>query len=66
MGFMYPEQVDERLGWHLGTARRLARRGRLPHTILPDGSLRFTWVEVEAMLRHVPADEACRAPACQG
>jgi hypothetical protein len=53
--FLHPEDVDERLGWPLGRAARLARRGRLPHVRLPDGSVRFEWPEVEALLCRVPA-----------
>jgi hypothetical protein len=53
--FLYPEDVDRRLSWPPGTAQRMARQRRLPHTVLPDGSVRFEWAEVEALLRHVPA-----------
>jgi hypothetical protein len=49
--YIDPEEIDSRLGWPLGTARRLARRGKLPHYLLPDESLRFVWAEVEAMIR---------------
>ncbi len=51
---IYPEQIDRLLNWPLGTASRLARRGKLPHFRLPDGSIRFDRVEVEAMVVHVP------------
>jgi hypothetical protein len=54
--FVYPEEVDQRLTWPLGTATRLARRRRLPHYVLPDGSLRFRLAEVEALVRRVPRD----------
>jgi hypothetical protein len=50
-----PEQIDQRLNWPLGTSARLARRGKLPHYLLPDGSIRFDWKEVVALVRHVPA-----------
>lgn len=49
-------KVDKRLLWPLGRAERLARRGRLPHYILPDGSIRFRWSEIEAMLQQHPID----------
>jgi hypothetical protein len=52
-----PEEIDRALNWALGTAARLARRRRLPHYVLPDGSLRFCWEEVEALVRHVPLRE---------
>jgi hypothetical protein len=51
----YPEDVDARLNWPLGTALRLARRKKLPHVLLPDGSVRFVWADIEALLRRVPA-----------
>jgi len=35
---LYPEDLDERLNWPLGRAERLARRGKLPHLVLPDGN----------------------------
>jgi hypothetical protein len=49
-----PEQIDCRLAWPLGTSARLARRERLPHYVLPDGSIRFRWEEVEPLVRRVP------------
>ena len=52
--FLAPEDIDARLNWSLGTAARLARRKRLPHYVLPDGSIRLRWDEVEALVRHVP------------
>jgi hypothetical protein len=51
---VYPEQIDCRLDWPLGTTARLARRGRLPHYILPDGSIRLCEDEVSALVRRVP------------
>jgi hypothetical protein len=51
---VYPEQIDRQLNWPLGTAARLARRKQLPHYLLPDGSIRLCWAEVEALVRHVP------------
>jgi hypothetical protein len=53
----YPEDIDRRLNWPLGTAARLARRRRLPHYILPDGAVRFRWSEVEPLVLSVPARE---------
>lgn len=52
---LYPEDVDLQLNWPLGTAKRLARRKRLPHVVLPDGSIRFEPADVEAMLVRIPA-----------
>ncbi len=52
---LYAEDIDRRLNWPLGRAERFARRKRLPHVVLPDGSIRFDWSEVEPLLRHVDA-----------
>jgi hypothetical protein len=54
---VYPEQIDRNLNWPLGTAARLSRRKRLPHYLLPDGSIRLRWEEVVALVRHVPPQE---------
>lgn len=45
--------IDKRFDWPLGRAERLARRKRLPHVVLPDGTIRFDLAEVEALLRRV-------------
>jgi hypothetical protein len=47
------ESIDRRLNWQLGRSERLARRGKLPHVVLPDGAIRFEWPAIERMLRHV-------------
>lgn len=47
---LYGEDVDRRLNWPLGRAEKLARHGRLPHFELPDGSIRFSWRAVRALL----------------
>ena len=52
--FLTPEVVDRRFGWPLGRAERLAKRARLPHVVLPDGSIRFDWEKLSALIRHVP------------
>lgn len=52
---MYPlllgEDVDRRLNWPLGRSERLARRGKLPHAVLPDGAIRFEWPSIESLLQ---------------
>ncbi len=53
--FLYPEEIDQRLNWPLGQAERLARRRKLPHVVLPDGSIRFEWEAIEPLLVRVPA-----------
>ena len=50
---LYPEDVDRRLNWPLRRAEKLARRKRLPHIVLPDGSIRFDWSKIEPLVRHV-------------
>jgi len=53
--FIYPEELDRRLGWKPGKAERLARQRRLPHVLLPDGSIRFDWEEIEPLIVRVQA-----------
>ena len=61
--FITPEEIDAEFGWPLGKSERLARRGVLPHYVLPDGkTIRFVRSEIEAMVRHhlpAEADEGC-------
>ena len=52
--FITPEDVDRRLGWKPGRAERLARQRRLPHVLLPDGSVRFVWNDLEPLIVRVP------------
>lgn len=59
--FLFAEEVDKRLGWKPGRAERLAHQRRLPHFILPDGSIRFDWNEIEPLIVRVPAVLACEA-----
>jgi hypothetical protein len=56
--FLYPEEIDKRLNWPLGRAERLARRRKLPHVVLPDGSIRFEWEAIEPLLVRVPAEDS--------
>ena len=53
--FIYPEDLDRRLGWKPGRAERLARQRRLPYVLLPDGSIRFDWCEIEPLIVRVQA-----------
>jgi hypothetical protein len=53
--FIYPEDVDRRLGWKSGTAERLARQRRLPYVLMPDGAIRFEWAEIEPLIVRVRA-----------
>ena len=51
--FLYPDDIDQKLNWPPGTAQKMARRRRLPHTVLPDGSVRFVWEDIESLLVRV-------------
>ena len=52
---LYPEEIDQRLNWPLGKAEKLARQRRLPYVLLPDGSVRFDWAEIESLRLRVGA-----------
>ena len=54
MPLLYPEDIDNRLTWPIGKASRLAKRGKLPHVILPDGSIRFEWGAIAPLIVRVP------------
>lgn len=60
--FLYGEDIDRKLNWPLGRAERLARKERLPHVVLPDGSIRFQWELIERLIRYVATKEpaTCR------
>jgi hypothetical protein len=60
---LYPEEIDNRLNWPLGTAARLARRRQLPHYLLPDGSIRLCWEEVQPFVRRMPVPERQGVPS---
>ena len=66
MALPYPEDVDQRLNWPLGRAERLARQRRLPYVLLPDGSIRFRWDEIERLVLPVGPSNAPDAEARQG
>jgi hypothetical protein len=63
--FLYPEDVDRRLGWKPGTSERLSRQRRLPYVLLPDGSIRFDWDEVEPLIVRVRASAVATEGACR-
>ena len=60
---LYPEEIDQRLNWPLGRAERLAKQRRLPYVLLPDGSLRFDWEEIEPLVLRVPGSAALQQGA---
>ena len=53
---LYPDDIDSRLNWPPGRTSRLARSGKLPHYVLPDGSIRLRWDEVTPLVQHVPIE----------
>ena len=53
--FFSGHEIDKKLGWKPGRAERLARRRQLPHIVLPDGSIRFDWRELERLIVRIPA-----------
>ncbi len=55
--FHFGTEIDKKLTWPLGRAERLARRGKLPHIVLPDGSIRFRWDQIEPLIRVVDTDQ---------
>lgn len=59
--FLFGSDVDQRLGWPIGKADRLARQRRLPHYLLPDGSVRFEWSQIEPLIVRVPEAAGCAA-----
>jgi len=51
------------MGWKPGRAERMARQRRLPHVLLPDGSVRFDWSEIEPLIVRVPAVDRLKSAA---
>jgi predicted site-specific integrase-resolvase len=49
-----PTDVDRLLCYPFGKAVKLARQGKLPHIVLPDGQIRFDQQEIEQLI------ERCR------
>lgn len=45
-----PDEVDCQLRYPPGYSERLARRGKLSHVVLPDGSIRFTSKSINQLL----------------
>lgn len=55
---LYSDDIDSRLNWPPGRTSRLARKGKLPHYVLPDGSIRLRWEEIEPLVQHVQTTPA--------
>ena len=45
-----PREVDDLLRYRAGRPLRLAKTGKLPHIVLPDGEVRFLQHEIEQVL----------------
>lgn len=46
-------EAAHRLGVHIGTVRRWAKSGQLPHSVMPSGRLRFHPDEIDAAVERV-------------
>jgi hypothetical protein len=47
---LLPREVDLLLRYPAGRSKRLAKAGKIPHVILPDGQYRFRALEIERLL----------------
>lgn len=57
-----PRELDRMLRYPRGRSLKLAKAGKLPHIVLPDGEVRFDEDEIEKVLR--PTTEQNREVAC--
>ncbi len=62
--FVCGTEIDKLVKWPLGTAEKLAKRGKLPFSELPDGAVRFVWAEIEPLIRKVPASCGREVQSC--
>lgn len=46
-----PTEVDLLFRYPTGRALKLAKAGRIPHIVLPDGEIRFHEAEIRAVVR---------------
>jgi hypothetical protein len=44
-----PKEVDLLLRYPSGRSQRLARQGKIPHVLLPDGEIRFRQSDIERL-----------------
>jgi len=49
--FFLPVEVDRLLRYPPGRAEELARQGKLPHTLLPCGEVRFAKAVIEKIIK---------------
>lgn len=59
---MTERKLDKKLRWPLGRAVRLVKEGRLPHILLPDGSIRFIWADIERLIVNIEATRGTEMP----
>lgn len=55
---LIPIEVDQILRLRPGKSERLAKRGKLPHVSLPDGSIRFRPSDIERIIASVDESAA--------
>ncbi|WP_430454721.1 hypothetical protein [Rhodopirellula europaea] len=48
--YLLGSAIDTTFRWPIGHAEKLAKKGKLPHRILPDGSIRFSWEKIEKLV----------------
>jgi hypothetical protein len=48
---LMPREVDRHLRYPRGRSLRLAKSGKLPHVVLPDGEVRFLQHEIDELLK---------------
>ena len=47
-------EVDDLLRYRIGQSERLARKRKIPHITLPDGSIRFPSDEIAKLIAYCP------------
>jgi predicted site-specific integrase-resolvase len=57
INLLKPAEVDLLFRYPTGRASRLAKAGKLPYVLLPDGEIRFIESEIEALLKPYPRKE---------
>jgi predicted site-specific integrase-resolvase len=52
-----PRELDRLLRYPRGRSMKLARAGKLPHIVLPDGEVRFDEDEITALLKQPKSEQ---------
>ena len=50
MVLLKPKQIDRILQWPFGKTLRLAKQGKIPNIVLPDGQIRFASKDIDYLL----------------